>query len=107
MHELVREDCFELIGREPVLEITRNQDQRTNPSHSEGRTGKPWDHAELGQVETHASCRTSDGTALLCIMPEQLGKRAPKLAPRTIPVPSRIQDSGNQQNVEPPMNWSE
>ena len=55
MHEFVREDCFELIGREPVHDITRNQDQRTNPSHSESRTGKPWDHPELGQVQTHTS----------------------------------------------------
>ena len=37
-------------------------------------------------------------------MPEQLGQRAPKLAPRTIPVPSRVQDSRNQQNVERAMN---
>ena len=56
MDELVRQDRIELIGREPVLEITGNQDQRTNPPHGESRTGKPWDHPELGQVKAHTSC---------------------------------------------------
>ena len=38
-------------------------------------------------------------------MPQQFGQRASKLAPCSIPVPSRIQDSGNQQNVERAMYW--
>ena len=56
MDEFVREDCIELIGCEPVLEITRNQDQRTNPPYSESGAGKPWNYAQLGRVDTHTSC---------------------------------------------------
>ena len=40
-------------------------------------------------------------------MPAQLGQRVPKLEPCSIPVPGRVQDSGNQQYVESEMDWRE